>query len=114
MPCIQTKASVKISQEKEKALKEKLGKAIANIPGKSESWLMLEFQDECRMYFKGENEKPMAFVEVKVFGKANRGAYEKMTAAICEILQEELSIAPSETYVKYEEAANWGWNGSNF
>ena len=114
MPCIQTKVNVKITEEKEKALKSRFGKAIEILPGKSESWLMLSFEDECRLYFKGENEQGIAFVEVKIYGKANSDAYSKLTAAITKILNEELNISPSCIYVKYEEVANWGWNGNNF
>ena len=114
MPCIETKVNVKIPKEKEIAIKTRLGKAIELIPGKSESWLMLSFEDECKLYFKGSDEGGIAFVEVKLFGKASGDAYSKLTGAISTILNEELGISPSKIYVKYEEVANWGWNGSNF
>lgn len=114
MPCIQTKVNVKIPKDKETAIKTKFGKAIELLPGKSESWLMLSFEDECDLYFKGKNDEGMAFVEVKLFGKANDAAYDKLTAAITKILNEELNISPANIYVKYEETEHWGWNGSNF
>ncbi len=113
MPFIQTKTTVAITPEKEKAIKEKLGEAITII-GKSESWLMLGFEDNCRMYFKGDNSKPMAFVEVKLFGKSTPDAYSRMTAAVCDIIGGELGISADCIYVKYEEVSNWGWNGMNF
>ena len=68
MPFINTKVNVEISEEKEKELKERLGKAIEIIPGKSEQWLMLGFEDNIRLYFRGDNNCKIAFVEVKVFG----------------------------------------------
>ena len=37
-----------------------------------------------------------------------------MTAAVTQILSEELSLAPDRIYVQYEEVNHWGWNGSNF
>lgn len=114
MPYIQTKVNVKIEKDQEERIKTKLGEAIAFIPGKSESWLMLGFEDECSLYFKGSDQKPIAFVEVKLFGKASGEAYNKLTATITDILQEELGISSDCCYVKYEEVANWGWNGSNF
>lgn len=114
MPSIDTKVSVKITKEKEEALKSKLGKAIELIPGKSEDWLMLSFQDECTMYFKGSKQEPVAFVEVKILGKATNDAYDRLTAAITDALQEELCIPSSQIYVKYEEVEHWGWNGKNF
>lgn len=36
MPCIRTKVDVAISEEQEKNLKEKFGRAISLLPGKSE------------------------------------------------------------------------------
>lgn len=114
MPYIVAKVNVKISKEKEEALKKRLGQAIALIPGKSENYLMLSFEDGCKLYFGGKNNIGIAFVEVKLFGKAGNSVYDSMTAEITKIINEELGISPSAIYVKYEEVAHWGWNGSNF
>lgn len=114
MPCIQTQVSVELTKEKEAVLTKRFGKAIELIPGKSESWLMLTFADRCRIAFRGDGETPAAFIEVKVLGGASRPVYEKMTAALTAILQEELGIAPDRVYIKYESTEHWGWNGGNF
>ena len=114
MPFINSKVNVRILAEQETELKKKLGKAIELIPGKSESWLMLSFEDECKLYFKGENDCKIAYVEVKVFGAEDKEAFEKLTVAICEIFNGVLGIAPDKIYVKYEAVTNWGWNGMNF
>jgi phenylpyruvate tautomerase PptA (4-oxalocrotonate tautomerase family) len=114
MPFIGSKVSVKISKEKEEVIKTKLGKAIELIPGKSETFLMVGFEDEYSLYFAGEKVEKGAFVEVKVFGKASKEAYGKLTEAICSIYEEELEIPQNKIYVKYEEVSDWGWNGRNF
>ncbi len=114
MPYINTKTTVTISEDKKELIKKKLGNAIELIPGKSENWLMLSFDDNSSMYFKGSKEKPLAFVEVKLFGKASLDAYQKLTNEITDILNKELKIQPDCIYVKYEEVSNWGWNGNNF
>lgn len=114
MPYISTKTTVTISPEKREIIKMKLGKAIELIPGKSENWLMLSFEDNSFMYFKGSNEKPLAFIDVKIFGEASKDSYSKLTKAITEIIHEELSIQPDFIYVKYETVSTWGWNGNNF
>lgn len=113
MPCIQTCVNVKIPQNTEEKMKTEFGKAISLLPGKSESWLMVSFEDACRLYFKGSAE-PAAFLEVKIFGSADESAYSKLTARLTEIVNRELGIDPSRIYVKYEEVSHWGWNGSNF
>lgn len=114
MPFIHTRVNRPIDKETEKELTQALGKAISLIPGKSESWLMLQFEENCHLYFRGEGDAAMAFVNVKSFGKASPAAYEKLTAEITRILQEKLSVSPDCIYVQYDEIDHWGWNGGNF
>ena len=112
MPFISLKTNVKIDEKKEVELKEQLGKSIAVIPGKSEAWLMLDFEDNCRMYFKGEN-NPVAFFEVKIYGKLSKAVADEFTGVLCNVAEEKLAIDKSRVYVKYEEIEYWGWNGFN-
>ena len=112
MPFININTNVSVSKAQETAVKTRLGKAIELIPGKSESWLMVGFEPERPMYFRGIDSGRIAFVEVSVYGSVSRPAADKLTAAITEILEQELSV--EQSYIKYEEAEIWGWNGSNF
>ena len=114
MPFIDTKTSVKVTDEKRELLKSKLGKAIELIPGKTEKWLMLSFEDEVKMYFAGDASSDMAYIEVSIFGSAEEKYYESLTKEITNIFGEVLSISPDKIYVKYETTTNWGWNGRNF
>ena len=114
MPMIQTKVSVPLTKDMEKTLKGELGNAISLLPGKSERYLMLSFEDNQRLWFHGENEQPMAFVEVKIYGAADRKAYCALSEKICEIMQNIVNIPPENVYIKYEEVQHWGWNGTNF
>ncbi|MBQ7336405.1 MAG: hypothetical protein IJW92_08040 [Clostridia bacterium] len=113
MPFIDTKLNVTLTPEKEQVLKTRLGEAISLFPGKSEYWLMLNFTDNCRMWFRGYN-IPAAMVQVQLFGAAEAETCNQMTKAICKIFKEELNIAPDHVYVKYESVEHWGWNGENF
>ena len=114
MPFIDTKLNIKLTEEKEIALKKRLGEAISVFPGKNEYWLMLNFSDESRMWFRGYNSFPVAMVEVQIFGSADDATCNEMTKTICNIFKEELGISPEHTYVKYEFVDTWGWNGENF
>lgn len=113
MPYIETTVTCSVSGEKRKSIKERLGKAIVLIPGKTERFLMLAFNDNTKMYFSGTDEAA-AFVEVKIFGAAKKEEYDALTAEITKIYADELGISPSRLYVKYEECYHWGWNGENF
>ena len=113
MPYINAKASIPVTPEQELELKTKFGKAITLL-GKGEAWLMVEVEDNCRLWFRGENSDPMAFVEISLLGKASEDQYDKMTKAVCEIVSDTLGIGGEEIYVKYEECDHWGYNSFNF
>ncbi len=114
MPFIDSKISVKITEEQEKELKTRLGQAISLIPGKSESWLMTGFEDNYHLYFRGDNSEPVAYIEVRLFGGPNKAAFQKMTEEITKIYGDVLGIAPDHMYIKYSATPDWGWNGGNF
>ena len=114
MPVIDSKVSVNVSKEQEITIKERLGKAILLIPGKSENWLMVGIQDNYHLYFRGDDSQPIAFVEVKIFGGPDKAAFEKMTGEITDIFGDVLGIAPDHMYIRYLASDDWGWNGGNF
>ncbi len=113
MPFINTKYSQKITPEQETELKTALGSAVS-ILGKTESWLMLGFEQECSLYFRGETSEKIAFVDVSLYGPASPASCDKMTAEICRIYTDVLGVPADKIYVKYALTDCWGWNGGNF
>lgn len=113
MPFINTKVTTEITHEKEEILKARLGKAIGLI-GKPEAYLMLNFEENCRLWFAGSNDEDAAFVDVSLLHSAPKSDYEKLTAEICNIMSEELSIPTGRVYVKFEETEYWGWDRQMF
>jgi len=112
MPFINVKTNQNIDASKN-IIKSELGSAITAIPGKSESWLMVEISGNLDMYFKGSDE-PCAMFEIAIFGKASDDAYDDLTKRICSISQKHLGVSPDRTYVKYTEIEHWGYNNFNF
>lgn len=112
MPFIELKTNQNI-KENEKTIKSELGKAITAIPGKSETWLMVELEGDKAMYFQGSDE-PCAMFEIAIFGKASDDAYDDLTKRICDISEKYLGVSPDRTYVKYTEIEHWGYNNFNF
>ena len=112
MPLITTKASTEITKEKEVLLKTEFGKAIELI-NKTESWLMVDFQQNCHLYFKGDD-APSAMIEVDLFGKASSSGYDALTKALTDTVSDVLGIDGGRIYVKYNEISHWGYSGFNF
>ena len=58
MPCIQIKTNVTVANDTAQAVKSQLGQIITCLPEKTEDWLMITLEDNCRMWFRGEDNKP--------------------------------------------------------
>ncbi len=114
MPMIVTKSSTNITEQQEATLTRAFGEAIALLPGKSEEWLMLSFEENARLAFRGDNSRPLCYIEVNLLGKAPREAYDRLTARLCELVEQTLGVMSDGIYIKYEEANTWGYNGFNF
>ena len=113
MPFIETKTNVTVSKEVEEKIRAEFGKAIELIRGKSEYWLMLSFEGDKMMAFRG-SDAPCAMLEVKIFGSASEKEYSSLTARLTEIVSKNLSVQPDRIYVKYDEVSTWGMGGENF
>ena len=114
MPYINLKTTKSVSEEKCQNVKSAFGKAIECFPGKSEAFLMVGIEDNAKLWFRGDNSSDSAIVDVELLGSVNSAASEKMTIAICDILENELGISPDRVYVKYSGYNDWGWNKANF
>ena len=104
MPFINVKANIPISDSAEQAMKRQLGQAIEALPGKTEAWLMVNFEPEARLWFAGSDDAAAMADE----------AADALTARVCDVIAGALGIAENRIYVKYAETPLWGWNGANF
>lgn len=112
MPFIDAKFSVKV--ENPETLAKKITNSITALPGKTPASLMVNIEDNCKLYFRGEGETPCCIFEVKIFGKSTKEAYTNLTSKLCEIAKEELSIEGRNVYVKFDEVENWGMDSFMF
>ena len=99
MPFIIARVNVPVSKEQETEIKNRMGRAIELVPGKSEQWLMCLFDENMPAYFGGSNDDPVAYVTVEVFSRSavSRSVWEQLTSVICQALEQELGISPSRT-----------------
>ena len=111
MPFIKAKVSCPISPEQEYELKAGMGKAIELVPGKSEEYLILEFEDNCRLWLRGKNDETIAYIEAAIFGNEPHYGYDAFTAEVTNLFSTVLNIRPDHIYVKYEDIIAWGAQG---
>ena len=111
MPFIFARVNVSVSQEQEHELKIRLGRAIEFVPGKSEKYLMIGFEDNYRFWLRGDNSQPAAYIEASLFGNWDHSGYDRLTSAITEAFMEVLGISAENIYIKYDDISVWGVNG---
>ena len=111
MPFIKTKVSCSIAADQETELKKRFGKAISLVPGKSEDYLLLEFEDNSRMWLRGERDEPIAYIEAAFFGNESHTGYAAFTAEVTRALTQILGLKPERVYVKFEDITAWGVGG---
>lgn len=114
MPFINVKTSAELTEEKIEKIKTELGQTITLFPGKTEAWLMVNIEQGCKLYFKGNDNKNTAFVDVAVLGSTSKSDCERVTQSICEILESNAGVPTDRTYVKFEDCDKWGYNGFMF
>lgn len=107
MPFIDVRANCPITGEQETKLKTELGKAIALIPGKSESSLMVQLAGGAKMWFGGSEEGPIVMANVSIYGTAPESAFQAFGEEAVKLFREILGA--KHVYVKFEETTNWAW-----
>lgn len=114
MPFIQVISNQTLTEEQTLTLKARMGKAITQMPGKSEQWLMVHIRDGEKLFFAGSGE-PCAMVQVRSFGGEQPAeSYDALTAEITQACTACLAVPPDRCYVAYDATVHWGWNGKNF
>ena len=114
MPYMHVRTNVTATAAQKTELKQEMGRAVALLPGKTERWLMVDVEDGATLFLAGDGDRPLAMVEVELFGKSSPAAYDALTAEVCRIMEKTLAVPGDGVYVKYAEVEHWGYDGSNF
>lgn len=112
MPFINVKTTAELDSAKKAVLNEELCRITKESLGKGENWVMTGYEGNVSLAFQGSTDD-IAYVEVKAFGTPSAAGADKMTAGVCQLMERELGIPASRTYVSYWGTNQWGWNGGN-
>lgn len=106
MPFVICKVNVPVSREQEVELKERLGRAIELVPGKSERGLLVAVEDCCRLWLAGDDD-PLAYVQADVFANEGHVGYAAFSAEMASAFKDILDIPPERVYVRYGDIPVW-------
>ncbi len=114
MPYLKVNTNMSVSSEDAAQLLTGLSQLMATEIGKPESYVMVELESGKAMSFAGSTET-LAYLECKSIGLPVEKT-KPLSAALCQKLQESLSIPAARVYIEFADAkaAYWGWNNSTF
>jgi phenylpyruvate tautomerase len=114
MPLLKFETTVALSDDKQKTLLPALSKAVAEIIGKPEQYVMVTASSAAMLM--GGSSGDAAFVDVRSIGGLSDEVNRKLSARVCRLLSEALGLPANRVYLNFTdvEAGNWGWNGSTF
>lgn len=75
---------------------------------------MLGFEDNCRLWLRGDDSQPMVYIEAAIWGNEGHLGYDKFTAEVTRIFNDVLGISPDCIYIRYSDIPDWGVDGMNF
>lgn len=113
MPFIKLSTNLPVADDTKALIVKSLGKSISLLPGKSETWLMVDVQGGRSLFFQG-SDSPCLMAEVKLYGRSDKRNYQALAEAITSLAQESLEIPSSRVYVEFEETPYWAFDGNLF
>ena len=78
------------------------------IPGKTEDYLLLSFEDKCCLWLRDRDDEPIAYIEAAVFGNEYHTGYMAFTREVTRIFREVLKIPSRNIYIRFEDITAWG------
>ena len=114
MPFFKAKINFSLDEEQEINLKSELGKAVQNNFGYSEEYLLAIFEENQKIYLRGEKTEKIAYIEVEVFGNKFHAGYKNFSHDVTIIFQEILEIPPQNIYIKFEDIVAFSNAGNYF
>lgn len=114
MPYIKITSSVVLSPDKIDPFLAAVSKAVAEVTGKPERYMMVAL-DSGSVMFDGKT-GPGAFVDVRAIGGLTPQTNAKLSARVCEVIQHWMDIPGGRIYLTFIDvpATHWGYDGKTF
>lgn len=114
MPFLKAKINFPLDNEQENILKTEIAQAVCVNFGYSEEYLLAIFEDNQKIYLRGEKIEKIAFIEIEIFGNKTHAGYKIFSHDLTIIFSEILKISPQNIYIKFEDIAAFSSAGNYF
>jgi phenylpyruvate tautomerase PptA (4-oxalocrotonate tautomerase family) len=114
MPLLRITTNQSVDDEKLKALLKIASATVAEMLGKPERYVMVDFVHNPHMIFSGSS-ATTAYLELKSIGLPvdRTGDFSKL---LCQLMQQQMQIPEERIYIEFSSAERhlWGWNSATF
>ena len=108
MPYINVNLSAKLTDEQKSTLAGAVAHAVTVFSGKPRpEFSMIDIEDGKSLFFCGEPLKNGAYVSVGLHGQFDLSEKDAYTAAVTEVLREQLGIQDTAIYLTISEFPTW-------
>jgi phenylpyruvate tautomerase PptA (4-oxalocrotonate tautomerase family) len=114
MPLLKIQTNTPLDAGRKAALAASASRAVADMLGKPERYVMVSVEENPSMLFAG-SDAPLAYLELKSIGLPVAGG-EACSAALAALLAEQLDLPAERVYIEFADVPpdRWGWNGGTF
>jgi len=114
MPLLKIQTNAALDANAAKALVAEASRAVADLLGKPERYVMVSLETAATMAFGGDT-SPLAYLEMKSIGLPP-GRTAALSKALCELMNKALGVSADRVYIEFADAQGhlWGWNGGTF
>ncbi|WP_249029983.1 hypothetical protein [Tannockella kyphosi] len=106
MPVIRLSVNRKLTFQQQISIKRELGKIIEILPNKTEEKLMLHFEENQVMYYKGD-EEPCSMTEITLFQQSPLKEKKEFIEAYSNMLTTITRIPADRQYACFHEHENF-------
>jgi phenylpyruvate tautomerase PptA (4-oxalocrotonate tautomerase family) len=114
MPLLRITTNQPVDDEQLKAVLKIASATVAEMLGKPERYVMVDFVHNPHMIFSGSS-ATTAYLELKSIGlpEDRTGDFSKM---LCQLMQQQMQIPEERIYIEFSSAERhlWGWNAATF
>ncbi|MCG8487293.1 MAG: phenylpyruvate tautomerase MIF-related protein [Chromatiales bacterium] len=114
MPLLRITTNQTVDDEQLKELLKIASATVAEMLGKPERYVMVDFVHNPHMIFSGTS-ATTAYLELKSIGLPGdrTGDFSKL---LCLLMQQQLHIPEERVYIEFSSAERhlWGWNSATF
>ena len=103
MPYIKASVTQKLTRERQAELVNGLCAAIETIPGKDGGGLIVDLEDGKTMFYGGERQENMVFIDVKYYSNFAYHVKKDFTAAVFDVVGRVLGTAGDKMFLTINE-----------